>query len=93
MLKKDEIKEGIRQEVFLEYPGAFYHVMNRGLKGQTASFSDPDFKGFFGLIEDAWLFPTSSCTSILSVSIRKYHNVFSSLEIQRSLTQHLVPSK
>ncbi len=38
----------------IEYPGAYYHVMNRALRGQTAFRSEPDFKGFLTLIEDSW---------------------------------------
>jgi len=38
----------------IEYPGAYYHVMNRGLAGQAAFVSDSDFRGFLELVEDAW---------------------------------------
>jgi len=38
----------------IEYPGAYYHVMNRGLTGQRAFVSEVDYGGFLALIEDAW---------------------------------------
>ena len=38
----------------IEYPGAYYHVMNRGLTGQRAVVSETDYKGFLAVIEDAW---------------------------------------
>ena len=38
----------------IEYPGAYYHVMNRGLTGQRIFVSESDFEGFLALIEDAW---------------------------------------
>jgi len=38
----------------IEYPGAYYHVMNRGLTDQPVFVSDSDFRNFLGLIEDAW---------------------------------------
>jgi REP element-mobilizing transposase RayT len=38
----------------IEYPGAHYHVINRGLTGQAVFTAEPDFMGFLDLIEDAW---------------------------------------
>lgn len=38
----------------IEYPGAYYHVMNRGLTGQRTFVSDSDFRGFLELIGDSW---------------------------------------
>jgi putative transposase len=38
----------------IEYPGAYYHVMNRGLTGQAAFVTESDSRGFLALIEDAW---------------------------------------
>jgi putative transposase len=38
----------------IEYPGAYYHVMNLGLTGQRAFVSDSDFRGFLELVEDSW---------------------------------------
>lgn len=38
----------------IEYPGAYYHVINRGLTGQKTFVWESDFKGFLALIEDAW---------------------------------------
>jgi len=38
----------------IEYPSVYYHVMNRALSGQAVFFSEPDFKGYFNLIEDTW---------------------------------------
>ena len=38
----------------IDYPGAYYHVMNQGLTGQKAFVSGADFEGFLTLIEDAW---------------------------------------
>lgn len=36
----------------IEYPGAHYHVMNRGLSGRLIFTQDQDRKAFFDLIED-----------------------------------------
>jgi putative transposase len=38
----------------IEYPGAYYHVMNRGLTGQAVFISESDFACFLALVEDAW---------------------------------------
>ena len=38
----------------IEYPGAYYHVMNRGLTDQSIFVDDRDCFNFLGLIEDAW---------------------------------------
>ena len=38
----------------IEYPGAYYHVMNRALTGQVVFISEPDFKGYLDLIEDVY---------------------------------------
>ena len=38
----------------IEYPGAFYHVMNRSIRGHAAFLTDNDYKGYLTLLEDAW---------------------------------------
>ena len=38
----------------IEYPGAYYHVMNKGMTGQAVFVSEADYKGYLTLIEDAW---------------------------------------
>ncbi len=38
----------------IEYPGAYYHVMSRALRGQAAFVTESDSRGFLALIEDAW---------------------------------------
>jgi putative transposase len=38
----------------IEYPGAYYHVMNRALTGQRAFFSESDLSGFLAVIDEAW---------------------------------------
>ncbi|MFQ6094481.1 MAG: helix-turn-helix domain-containing protein [bacterium] len=37
----------------IEFPGAYYHVMNRGLTGQAVFISQSDFEDFMFLLEDA----------------------------------------
>jgi len=37
----------------IEYPGAWYHVMNRARKGQKAFHSSEDCEGFIDIIKDA----------------------------------------
>lgn len=38
----------------IEYPGASYHVMNRGMTNQALFPSEADYTGYLALIEDAW---------------------------------------
>ena len=37
----------------IEYPGAYYHVMNRGLARRRVFVGDQDRKAFLDLIDDA----------------------------------------
>lgn len=38
----------------IEYPGAYYHVMSRAIRGQAVFLTDDDYKGYLALLEDAW---------------------------------------
>jgi len=38
----------------IEYPGAYYHVMNRAIRGHAAFLTDNDYKNYLALLEDAW---------------------------------------
>jgi len=33
----------------IEYPGAYYHVMNRGITSQGVFLSEDDYKGYLNL--------------------------------------------
>jgi REP element-mobilizing transposase RayT len=38
----------------IEYPGAHYHMMNRGLAGKPVFLEESDFGAFLDLVQEAW---------------------------------------
>ena len=38
----------------IEYPDAFYHVMNRAIRDHATFLTDNDYKGYIALPKDAW---------------------------------------
>ncbi len=76
----------------IEYPGAYYPVMNCTLRGEAAFGSEPDFKGFLTLIEDT-CYPEMSgpfWSSIRKRGARRFQEVRSSSLGSETVTTHRV---